>query len=202
LSRPLHSVAARRAFAPTHAQSARDRALQALLDKDAIRDLVLSYSRAVDRQDFALLRTLYADDAVEDDHGGLYAGPAEGYVDWLMQVMPRLGITAHCVQNHLIIPDGDGCAQGEVYVTAYHRMREEGGRWSDLVHGMRYLDHYVKRNGVWLFGRRTVTVDWKQVGPCCWDPAEPDVVKAAQGTHDRDDPSYSVLEHPFFARRD
>jgi hypothetical protein len=176
--------------------------MQVLLDKDAIRDLVLCYSRAVDRQDFALLRTLYDAQAIEDDHGGLYSGPAEGYVDWLMTVMPRLSITAHCVQNHLIVMDGEDRAQGEVYMIAYHRMPEEGGRWSDLVHGMRYLDHYVRRDFRWLFLRRTVTVDWKQIGPCSWSPNGPEPMKAAVGTHDHHDPSYRVLEHPFFLRRD
>jgi hypothetical protein len=175
--------------------------LKWLVDKDAIRDLVLSYSRAVDRQDFALLRTLYAADAIEDDHGGLYSGPAAGYVDWLAEVMPRLGITAHCVQNHLIVPDGEGRAEGEVYMIAYHRMPAEGGRWTDLVHGMRYLDRYVRREDRWLFLRRTVAVDWKQVGPCHWNPEAPDAGKAAPGTHDGNDPSYRVLSHPFFERR-
>lgn len=195
-------TAGRRSGVSSPHRSARERAIQALLDKDAIRDLVLTYSRAVDRQDFALLRTLYAPEAVEDDHGGLYAGPAEGYVDWLETVMPRLGITAHCVQNHLIVVEDEVKAQGEVYMTAYHRMPEPNGAWSDLVHGMRYLDHYVRVGGRWLFARRTVTVDWKQAGPCCWDPTDPEISKAAFGTHDANDPSYRVLEHPFFSRRD
>src|SRR5579859_7021541 len=111
--------------------------MQSLLDKDAIRDLVLSYSRAVDRQDFAFLRTLYAEDAMEDDHGGAYSGPFEGYVAWLEEVMPRLGITNHNVTNHLIAFDGRERAQGEVYMIAYHRLPTEGGGWEDLVHGMR-----------------------------------------------------------------
>src|SRR5271165_4754143 len=64
-----------------------DQTLQALLDKEAIRDLVLDYSRGVDRQDFALLRTLYTADAMEPDHGGNFSGTAEAYVDWLEEVM-------------------------------------------------------------------------------------------------------------------
>ena len=124
--------------------------MQVLIDKDAIRDLVLCYSRSIDRQDFAFLRTLYTADAMEDNHGGGYSGPAEGYIRWLEGVMPRLGITTHAVQNHLIAVEGADRAQGEVYVTAYHTLPAEGGGWTDLIHGMRYLDHYAKVDGRWL----------------------------------------------------
>ena len=106
--------------------------MQQLADKEAIRDLAMSYCRGVDRQDFAFLRTLYTPDAVEDDHGGLYSGSAEGYVAWLAEVMPRLGITSHNVTNHLIAFDGPGTAQGEVYCIAYHRMPAGEEGWEDL----------------------------------------------------------------------
>ena len=43
--------------------------LTELLDKQAIAELVLNYSRAVDRQDLKLLRSLYTKDGI-DDHGG------------------------------------------------------------------------------------------------------------------------------------
>ncbi len=174
--------------------------MQFLIDKDAIRDLVLNYSRSVDRQDFGLLRSLYTPDAMEDNHGGGYTGPAAGYVDWLMTVMPRLGITTHAVQNHLIAVENEDRAQGEVYVTAYHTLPVEGGGWTDLVHGMRYLDHYAKRDGRWLFARRSVSVDWKQMGPSSWTKDLPDDTGCLLGTHDSADPSYTVLEHPLFAR--
>jgi hypothetical protein len=176
--------------------------IQGLLDREAIRDLVFCYSRAVDRQDFAFLRSLYAPDAMEDDHGGHYSGPAEGYVDWLMTVMPRLGITTHGVQNHLVVLTGLDTAEGEVSVTAYHRMPAEGGGWTDLVHGMRYLDHYRKWDGRWVFARRTVILDWKQVGPCCWNPSSPDLEGVALGSHDAADTSYRVLRHPLFSRKE
>ncbi len=173
-----------------------------LVDKEAIRDLVLCYSRGVDRQDFGLLRTLYTEDAIEDDHGGLYSGPASGYVDWLETAMPRLSITTHNVTNHLIVPDGEGRAQGEVYMIAYHRLPAERGGWEDLIHGMRYLDHYARMaDGRWLFARRTVTIDWKRMGACTWDPDAPNAGAALKGTTNESDASYRVLEHPIFARR-
>lgn len=175
-------------------------ALQALLDKDAIRDLVARYSRGVDRQDFALLRTLYAKDAIEDDHGGAYSGSAEGYVDWLMSVMGRVQNSAHLVHSHLIVLESADRAQGEVYVSGHSRLAVGGG-WEDLTHGMRYLDHYAKVDGRWLFARRTVVVDWLQAGPTQWAPERPDTRDAQFGKPGPQDPSYRVLKHPLFARQ-
>jgi len=174
--------------------------LQALLDKDAIRDLVASYSRGVDRQDFALLRTLYSRDAIEDDHGGAYSGSAEGYVDWLESVMGRVQNSVHLVHSHLIALEGPDRAQGEVYVSGHSRLAVEGG-FEDLTHGMRYLDHYAKVDGRWLFARRTVIVDWLQAGPTQWAPERPDTRDAEFGRPGPQDASYRVLKHPFFARR-
>jgi hypothetical protein len=175
-------------------------ALRTLLDKDAIRELVALYSRGVDRQDFALLRTLYAADAIEDDHGGAYSGSAEGYVDWLESVMGRVQNSAHLVHSHLIALDGPDRAQGEVYVSGHSRLAVEGG-WEDLTHGMRYLDHYTKVAGRWLFARRTVVVDWLHAGPTAWAPERPDTRDAQFGRPGGGDPSYRVLSHPVFDRR-
>src|SRR5476651_704747 len=111
--------------------------LQSLLDKDAIRDLVMSYSRGVDRQDFAFLRTLYTEDAIEDDHGGAYTGSAEGYVDWLETVMGRVDNSVHLVHNHLIRLESATTALGEVYVSGHTRLALEEGGKEDLTHGMR-----------------------------------------------------------------
>jgi hypothetical protein len=174
--------------------------MQLLIDKDAIRDLVLRYSRGVDRQDFALLRSLYTQDAVEDNHAGLFTGSAEAYVDWLESSLPRVAMTTHAVQNHLIVVEDEIHAQGEVYVLAYHRLPAEGGGWFDQIHGSRYLDHYEKRNGRWLFARRSVAIDWKRRGPSSWDSDHLDVLGMPLGTHDAADPSYHILENMHFAR--
>ncbi len=175
--------------------------LQSLLDKEAIRDLVMAYSRGVDRQDFALLRSLYTEDAIEDDHGGAYSGPAEGYVDWLERVMVRVENSSHMIHNHTIALEGPDRAQGEVYLSGHSRLRLDEGGFEDLTHGMRYLDHYAKTNGRWRFARRTIIVDWLTAGPSQWAPDRPDTRDARFGKPGPDDPSYKVLEHPYFARR-
>jgi SnoaL-like domain len=175
--------------------------LQALLDKQQISELVYTYSRAVDRKDFALLRTLYTEDGF-DDHGGLYRGPAAGYVDWLEQAMGNCDITTHSVNNHLIALAGPNRAQGEVYVTAYHRLGDGSGGYGELIEGLRYLDDYEKRNGVWQFARRTLINDWAQMGVANWDIEHPALQGTPVGRGDADDPSYRHLSHPLFGRRE
>lgn len=177
--------------------------LQSLLDKEMIRDLVHSYSRAVDRQDFAFLRTLYTEDAVEDDHGGAYRGSAAGYVDWLADVMGKVvDNSVHLVHNHMIALLGADRAEGEVYVSGHSRLRQADGSREDLTHGMRYLDHYAKAAGLWRFARRTIIVDWLAAGPSQWAPDRPDTRDAQFGRPGPGDASYRVLSHPYFARRD
>lgn len=171
--------------------------LQALIDKQKIMELVYNYSRGVDRQDFALLRTLYTDDAT-DDHGGLYCGPAKGYIDWLEQALPACDMTAHSVHNHLIALESASRAQGEVYVTAYQRLHAGSEGFAELVQGLRYLDHYEKRDGVWLFARRTLVNEWTQIGTAFWDLDHPVMRGTPVGSATAADPSYRWLSHPLF----
>jgi len=172
-----------------------------LIDKEKIRDLVFSYSRGVGRQDFAFLRTLYTEDAIEDDHGGAYSGSAEGYVDWLESVMGRVENSVHLVHNHLIRLTGATTAEGEVYVSGHSRLRLEEGGKEDLTHGMRYIDHYRKSGETWRFQRRTIVVDWLSAGASQWAPERPDTRDAEFGTPGAKDASYRILKHPYFARR-
>jgi ketosteroid isomerase-like protein len=174
--------------------------IQALLDKQAIAELVFGYSRAVDRKDFALLRSLYTDDGF-DDHGGLYCGSASGYIDWLEQAMSSCEITTHSVHNHLIALLSADRAEGEVYVTAYHRLHNGSGGYNELIEGLRYLDHYQKNNGRWQFARRTLINDWAQVGPAFWDLNDPALKGTPIGRCNADDPSYRLLAQPLFKRR-
>jgi ketosteroid isomerase-like protein len=175
--------------------------ITSLIDKEKIRDLVFSYSRGVDRQDFPFLRTLYTEDAIEDDHGGAYTGSAEGYVDWLETVMGRVENSVHLVHNHLIRLTGDTTAEGEVYVSGHTRLRLEEGGKEDLTHGMRYIDHYRKTRETWRFQRRTIVVDWLSAGPSQWAPERPDTRDAEFGVPSPRDASYGILKHPYFARR-
>jgi hypothetical protein len=169
-------------------------ALQQLIDKQALHELVLTYCRACDRRDFVLLRTLYHDDAI-DDHGAMFCGSADAYVAWLPGVLANFAATVHSVSNALFVVAGER-AQGELYALAHHRTHAPQAR--DIVIGGRYLDHYERRAGVWKFSRRSLALDFcriEAVNPAAYQEF---AAGAPAGRTDLEDPSYLAL--PFFRR--
>ena len=74
--------------------------LQALLDKEAIRDCLYRYCRGIDRLDETALRSAYWPDGT-DNHGA-YKGTAAGFVDWALQKLPGAGRMVHNIGNILI----------------------------------------------------------------------------------------------------
>lgn len=166
-----------------------DAKLAALIAKDEIRDLVLLYSRGIDRQDFALLRTLYTKDGV-DDHSPYFKGPADGYVAFLERALPHMHIGGHFVCNHLISVDGDA-AEGEVYAIAWHLIPDGAGGLKHDLQGVRYIDRYRREGGRWLFAHRTLRVDMKRL-----DAAAPHGDKPIHA----EDTSYAALSARVFAR--
>jgi ketosteroid isomerase-like protein len=171
--------------------------LAELVEKQAIRELVWAYSRAVDRHDFTLLRSLYTEDGI-DDHGGIYCGSANGFVDWLRVAMATVE-TNHSVHNHQIVLTPDG-AIGEAYVTAYNRIPNEQGGFDEFIQGLRYIDRYRKEGGWWRFVHRKVAVDYAQHRPAFWDFGHPLLRGKCPAVPGPDDVSYTLLAHPLFAR--
>lgn len=167
-----------------------DKALQQLLDKDAIRELVLLYSRAIDRKDPDLLRDLYTADAT-DSHGDSFDGPADAYCDFIEKALPYMTYSGHHVCNHLVSVDGDE-GNGEVYALAYHLIPgENGGQVEDFM-AVRYIDNYRRESdGKWRFAKRVVTYDLKIRRP--FDGGG----LLGQGAAD---PSYDVCRQRLFER--
>jgi ketosteroid isomerase-like protein len=166
-------------------------ALQALLDKQAISDLVHAFCAAADRRDNETMRSLYHEDAI-DDHGGFFKGLAMEFIDHLPQIQAPMEILHHNVTTLNIALDGD-YAEGEVYVLAFHKVRTDSGP-VDLLIGGRYLDKYERRNGSWKFAHRAVLADWANLH----DPSIVNLDNAlVQGSHigkpDTADPSYGFF---------
>jgi ketosteroid isomerase-like protein len=167
-------------------------AIRQLLDKEAIRELVLLYSRAIDRRDYALLRDLYTDDAV-DRHGPEFEGGIDEFIAMIEGAMPRYAWTAHHVCNHMIGVDGDE-GSGEVYALAIHVLDDPdrpGERIEDFL-AVRYIDNYRRcEDGKWRFSLRDVAFDMQVIRPF-------DGGGLLGGS--KADPSYEVLSHRLFQR--
>lgn len=135
--------------------------LQALLDKDSIREVIARYSRGVDRCDSELLRSCYHADST-DDHGH-WKGKGHEFADFIVgSITARAHHTSHTVTNVLIEldTDDDNLARAESYAIAYLRRTDgEGAEWLDLFAG-RYIDRFARREGVWRIADRVVVHDW------------------------------------------
>ena len=164
-----------------------DPALQALLDRAAIHDVLMRYCRGVDRCDEELVRSAYHPDAV-DDHG-YWTGSGWDFAAFIVSDLARRSsATTHAVANETITLHGDA-ADVESYVFAYlcPSPREDSG--VGLFAG-RYVDRFERRDGEWRIGRRTVVHDWSrrlQVAPGALGlPLD----GFAQGRRDRTDPAF------------
>ncbi|WP_068088769.1 nuclear transport factor 2 family protein [Novosphingobium rosa] len=168
-----------------------ERALQILLDKEAIRETSLRYTRGIDRHDDELMARAYHGDAI-DDHGAYIGGP-EGFIRHAGEGHARHWDSHHhYIMNQTIDLDGD-CAHVETYFMA--TLRRKTGP-IDMVGG-RYIDRFERREGEWAVAQRACLVEWNGK----LDPAEaamdPDLF--LRGSWDRSDPSYMrplILERP------
>lgn len=138
-------------------------ALRALLDKQEIAELLTRYLRSVDRGDVAGVRACYLPGATED-HGGLFAGPAQGYVDSIEAALthPRAR-TSHNMTNLLIALDGD-TATAESYCITFARIKADGAYYHSFT-GARMIDRLERRDGAWGIAHRQLVWDWNHDAP-------------------------------------
>lgn len=141
----------------------RDSAVQALLDKQEITEVLTRYLRGADRGDAAGIAACYLPGATED-HGGVFTGTAEDYVASITPVLthPR-GRTMHSMTNVLIDLDGD-TATAESYVVTFSAVRTPDGPGSSFV-GARILDRFERRDGRWGIAHRALLWEWSHDAP-------------------------------------
>ena len=132
-----------------------EQAVTMLLDRQAIHDCVLTYSRGVDRMDRDLLVSVYHEDAV-DDHG-VFIGTAEEFADWALELHRTKHLShQHCLFNHTVDIDGD-VAHAETYYL-FLGINREGPpvSWG----AGRYIDRLERREGRWAIAARKCLRDW------------------------------------------
>jgi hypothetical protein len=134
-------------------------------DRLAIRELVEAYAHCADRRDARGQMSLFT----MDSHFVVYMDakdpkPSEELRsrEALAPVFAELNkydATTHFVGQSTILTLTANRATGEAYCLAHHVSIESGKRRLMLA-SLRYLDTFVKMDGVWLFAERLLYVDW------------------------------------------
>jgi ketosteroid isomerase-like protein len=176
-----------------------ERTVTELADRQAIRDVLMAYSRGIDRLDRKLLISLYHEDAI-DDHG-VFVGTREEFADWAIAMHTATHLShQHCIFNVTCDLDGD-VAHTETYYM-FVGMNRTGTPMA--MSGGRYIDRLEKRDGRWAIAARVCVRDWAPLEeiPTVMDQAAMTVVKnlseqtkqlmrtGSQPSRDRSDVSY------------
>jgi hypothetical protein len=167
--------------------------LQALLDREAIRDCLYRYCRGIDRCDEAALRSAYWEDAT-DCHGA-WNGSAGGFIDQALAKLRQGGRRVHQITNVLIELHGDAAAVESSFF-ALQTMAAQPAQQTFLCG--RYVDRFERRAGQWRVAARTVVYDWIEErarpelardDPALFGPRQPNGLAAP------DDMVYRLLEN-------
>jgi ketosteroid isomerase-like protein len=124
--------------------------LDELEARTAIEDCLKRFARAVDRQDWALARTLYHDDAF-DDHG-FFKGPPDAFLAHIRGLHAQQEHSMHFNTNVLIEFRSGEQAMVETYVLVLQRFTDGARKTASA----RYLDRFEKRGGEWRVAHRTL----------------------------------------------
>jgi LmbE family N-acetylglucosaminyl deacetylase len=165
-----------------------------LVAQQEIRDVLIRYTRGIDRMDPELVLSTYWPGA-HDDHGA-FQGSAEDFVQWVQDTLVYFDVTMHFVGNQLVELDGPDTARAESYCVAYHRRNaRDGEAGHDLVMGLRYIDRMERRPSSergeadeWRIADRRCAFDWTRRDEIMGEWELPP--EALRGTRGRTDAVY------------
>ena len=83
-----------------------DALVQALLDKQSIRDVLSRYCRGLDRMDKQMAYAVWHPDGTAF-YDGIFEGTGHGFVDWVWQAHAAMERHSHQITNVLIELDGE-----------------------------------------------------------------------------------------------
>lgn len=123
----------------------------------AVRDGLARYCRGVDRLDVDLTLGVFLPEAPVD-YVGIFTGPIEGFVEFVMSRHREL--VGHFHQLGQVLVEG---TRSEAYV-AITLWKPTGGGVAEVAVRGRYLDDWVQDDGgAWRIARRTHVIDLRTV---------------------------------------
>ncbi len=164
-----------------------DAALQELLDKQAIRDVLSRYCRGLDRMDKEMANAVWHPEGTAL-YDGMFEGTGHAFIEWVWQAHAGMERHSHQITNVLIEVKGD-TATSESYVTVVlWTLPDADGKQQELVGRGRYLDRWERRDGRWAIEHRVHLLDMSSAFPL----ARADVSDGA--TRDATDLSFEFIE--------
>jgi ketosteroid isomerase-like protein len=159
--------------------------LERMLDRAAIEECLLRYTRGIDRHDVDLVTSAFHPDAL-DTHGTFEGGP----VDVARWANEQHGLRwvghQHYITNTSVDLDGDVAHTDTYYLIV---LRRRDGTGADIMGG-RYVDRLERRAQGWRIARRVVTAEWISE----WGAGRPTMQGLLEAyeppTWDREDISY------------
>ena len=126
-------------------------------DEQAIIDLAIAYTWALDTKQLDQLREVFLPDATADLNGTRCNG-LDAIITAIGERLDRLDATQHLVGNHQVRIDGD-TATHRCHLQSQHiRRGVEGG--DNYVLGGTYEDRVVRTEDGWRIAHRTLTATW------------------------------------------
>ena len=136
-----------------------DPAIQELLDKAAIRDAMVRYSRGIDRHDSDMIAASFTPDA-HVNYGGWEDQGADNIARRLQVRIGRYDAHTHFMGDQEIQLNGDS-ADVETYAIIYIVYTVEGTQYISTG-GIHYEDRMVRYDGEWRVQNRVVHGDWRR----------------------------------------
>jgi hypothetical protein len=143
-----------------------------------IADTLLRFIRGIDRQDWALARSTYHDDAI-DEHG-FFSGPPDDFLKLVKRMHEHQLHSMHVMSNMLIEFDSGDRALVETYCLVFQRFGPgapgvaAGAAGVRKIAMARYLDRFEKRRGEWRVAHRKLifgdTQDFSLEAPVTFPP--------------------------------
>jgi len=132
-------------------------------DIHRIYDVLVRYANAVDRHDYELLASCFAEDA-RAEYGGREIGPGRtAILDFLKSVRRPLS-SMHILGNfHIQVTRNS--AMCESALVAYHVEGSEGKAARIIIRGIRYFDRLEQHEEKWAIIERRHVAEWMTETP-------------------------------------
>lgn len=147
-------------------------AIDILLARTEINDVLCLYAHALDRRQWHLMAAVFHNDALCGV--GIEPVPWRTWAANAGRVFAAaLDQTHHQLSPALVTLDGD-VAHTQTYCTVCHRVRADapaGGKFAgtgqpyDMLSGLRYADRFERRNGRWAIAHRQGIAEWRHKRP-------------------------------------